>query len=224
MGIKAIQAAVAVNQFFGGLRTYPHNPRHIIRTVADKGKELKELLGIYGIFTMHRLPVHHLVLHGIPHHHIGPDELEKILVARDQHNLVALRGKGPHHRGDDIVRLHPLFLKHQDIRGLDKLSDIWNLELQIVRHGRPVCLIRLIYLMAKNRSAAIEGNCNILRLLFPQEAPDHVDETKNRMGRHSFAVRKGRDCMIGTIDIGTSVNEIYFFFQNVELPSRPRII
>ncbi|EKD33947.1 MAG: hypothetical protein ACD_75C02531G0001 [uncultured bacterium] len=147
------------------------------------------------------LPIHHFILHRVPHHHVRVHQLQEVLVARNQYNRVTQSRKGSHHRGDNIIRLHSILLEHQDIRGFDKFSDIRDLELQIVGHGRPICLVCRVQFMPKNRSSAIEGDSDMLRLFLPHQTSHHVDKAEHRVSGRSLAVRKGHNSMICAINV-----------------------
>ncbi len=87
--------------------------------------------------------------------------MKEILVARNNHHLMALRRHAPGSRGDKVIRLLISLLQGQHTEGSHSLADIAQLLGQIFRHGRPVGLVVFVEQMPEDRPLGIKGHSHI---------------------------------------------------------------
>ncbi len=120
--VDAIERAELLQQLGRRLRSHRWHPRHVVGAIAHQRQQIAHLTRRHPELRLHLRGAVHLVAHRVPQHDAIGHELHQVLVgSHDDHGQAGLLG-ALHHRGDDVVCLHPFALKNSDPVGLDELA------------------------------------------------------------------------------------------------------
>ena len=109
-------------------------------------------------------------------------QLVGVLVARHQQRLVAQLLVAPGHGAQDVVAFPSLHAHDRHVHGLQQLLDDGELHLQVVVHGRTLCLVLLEGLRAERRAACVERADDGIGVRDVDELEQHGDEAEHGVG------------------------------------------
>ena len=107
------------------------------------------------------------------------EQLEKILVSRDDRRVEPRRVRLPRERRDEIVRLDPRLDDHLYPERFGRLEDDGKLLHHLVGHFRTMGLVGGILPVALGLLAAVENDGEVARLVFPDEKEQHAEKTEH---------------------------------------------
>ena len=140
------------------------------------------------------------------HAHPRADELEHVLVRRHEHDLERQVARPIHQRAEDVVGLEA---RHLEERQPERLEQ----RLDVRRSGRrrssgmlgPRLLVGGEALLAKRGTRRIPGDGGVLRVLLPEELPEHGGHAVDRVAGHALGGREVRQGVVGAVEIAGAV-------------------
>ena len=135
------------------------------------------------------------------------DELEKILVARRDHDVVAAIARRAGERADEIVRLPFRRTDHRNAKALEHLVNERYLHDQIVRHRPAIFLVVRILRRAHRLPPLIERNGDAIGIEVLQQHPQRGGEAVDRVGGKTRGVGQIADGEVGAIDVVGAVDD-----------------
>ena len=147
------------------------------------------------------------LLGGVVHGGFRVDDLEEVLVRRDDDGMDAPAARDPGQAGQDVVGLVIRGLVEGDPEGGDELLEDRDLDHEVLGHGLPVGLVVLEGLMAERRPLGVEDDPEIIGLFGPHELPQGAQEAVNGVGGEALGVREPPDGVIGPVKEGIPVDE-----------------
>ncbi len=144
---------------------------------------------------------------GVEHANPPADELEKVLVARDDGHVVALGRRLQRQRPDDIVRLEPLGCQHRHAEGGAGLVDERHLLDQVGRHRRPVGFVVFGEVVAERAAGQVEGGRDGVGLVVGQQLAQHRDETVDGVGRAPVGAGQAADRVVRPVHLRRAVDQ-----------------
>ena len=187
---EGIKRAEFLQQLPGRLFAHPRHTGNVVGGVAHKAQEVHHVLGVDAKALLHLGHPEALIFHGVQDGGVFGHELAQVLVAGDQHHVAALFLVTPRQRAQNVVGLIALQPDGGDVERLDQPVDVWNLHLQVVRHGRSVRLVIRIHFVPERRTALVKSHAEILRLFLLDQLLQHVFEAEHRLRRQSRGGRK----------------------------------
>ena len=139
---------------------------------------------------------------------MGRQELEHILVACDDDNIVPVLLSLVRERADQIVRLMPGLPDGRDVEGLHHAMDVGNLSTHAVRHRRPLRLIGGELRVTQRRTLFVERHDEAIRLLLAHNLQQHRREAEDGVGLEALGIIHRREGEESTIDIGAPIDQI----------------
>ena len=118
------------------------------------------------------------------------DQLEEVLVDRDDRDLEALGARPHRHRPDHVVRLVAGGGHDRHAHRFARLVHPVDLFGEIVGHGRAVRLVVGDELIAKRRAGEIERRGDVLGMVIVDQLAEHRHEDVDRVRRLSFLIRE----------------------------------
>ena len=154
------------------------------------------------------------------------DDLEEVLVRRDDDRLEALAGRPRGQRGQGVVGLVLRELGRGDAQGPEDVLEDRDLDGEVVRHGLAVGLVGLVLLVADGRSLDVEDDAQVVGLFRVDELAQGADEAEDGAGREAGRVGQAPDGVVGAVEEGVPVDEEEPFRTQSYLPSTicPRIV
>jgi len=145
------------------------------------------------------------------------DELQQILIPRDNHDLQGaldgLLGEG----GNDVICLMALPFHARNAMHPHQFLDVGNLYHQVFRHLLAGGLVKLVHGVSVGRARRIEDHAQIVRLLFADHLGEHLRETIDGLGGHSTRIREAPQGIKRPIEVGTPINEVEGFLRRHRL-------
>lgn len=134
-------------------------------------------------------------------------KLRQILVpGRHDHFHAALFG-GNRKRANDVVGLHALDHHQRPAERSHDHVDGLYLFREVIRHGRPVCLVIRVPVVAKCLALGVEYARAILCIDVLSQPPQHVDHSIQRAGWTAVRPAQIRHGVVGPIEIAGSVDQ-----------------
>jgi len=208
VGQQVFQGAELQDEVPGGLLANPRHPGDVVGAVPCQGLYLHHLVGGAAKPLRDLGQSRHLILHGIKQPHLLVDNLHQVLVAGHHRNLHAPFGKAPRQGSDDVVGFVAGQFQGRHLEGSYNLFDEGNLGLQIFRHGGTVGFVLRIDILAKRRTFGVEHHRQVIGPLLPHHLQEHIGEAEHGVGRHPPGIGQLANGIIGTVNIGRSVDEI----------------
>jgi hypothetical protein len=125
---------------------------------------------------------------GAQHAHAPADQLHHVFVAGDDgHVELALIGLA-RECADDVVGFVTRRFEHGQAHGFANFSHVGQLHGEIFGHRRALRLVFGEELVAKRRPGNVEGHADVVRLVFFDQAAQHVGEKIRNFGRQAGRV------------------------------------
>ena len=140
----------------------------------------------------------------------APDELEEVLVSRDDPAFPALGAAAGRGGGDQIVRLPALGAKHGHVERTEHFLDEGDLGMEIFRGLLPGGLVFGVHIVAESLGSGIEYRGEGSRIPLVEEGEEETEKTEGRrdVGAGRIAKRTVHQGEIGTIDDRVGIEEV----------------
>ena len=226
-GIQGVNGMIPLDQGHGGLFPHPLDPGDIVGAVPHQGLQVHNVDGIEAVLLPEGVRGHifgggaaHAGGHQLDGGGIG-DQLERVLVPRDDHRRPAGGGVLYRDGADEIIGLPAVQLIHGDFHGRQHLLQQRHLTGQLVWHPLPLGLIALIGQMAEGGGLSVKGDAQGIRLLLVQQLIQNIQKPKDRIGGLS---RPGGEILAhpikGPVDNGVAIQNHQLFHVGI-LPFPP---
>ena len=201
----AVDAAVFVQPFRGGLRAHLWHAGNVVRAVADERKVIDDLLGQHVELRLDAGAIELGVEHCVDAGDAVVDELRHVLVARRDHDLEPIGRRAFGERADDVVGFDALDSEQRQAESWNRLDQRRDLGAQVVRHRRPMRLVFLEELVTESPPRRVEHDRDELRVLVLEELVQHVEHAKHGSGRHARLGREWRQGVERAVEVGRAV-------------------
>ena len=207
---EAVQRAVLIEPFGGGLRADAADAGYVVGRVADEREIVDDLLRENVELHLDADAIEPRVAHGIDELHLGSHELRHILVAgRDQHRETRL-GAAQRERADHVIGLDARDAQQRQPHRRHRVEQRLHLCAQVVRHRRAVRLVLLEQFVAEGAPRRGEHHGDTLGRLLFDELVEHVEHAEHRTGGVSLGIGQRRQRVKGAIQIRRAVDEDEF--------------
>ena len=208
------------DQLARGLGADAEDARDIVDRIAHQGEHVAYLFRRDAELFLDLLDVDARALHRVEHVDaravLLADELHQVLVGRHDGHVPALCLRGPGIGGDHVVGLDVGLLDAGQREGARRIADQRELGHEVFGRSGPVRLVLVVYLVAERVARLVENHREVRRAfrlveIFGQ-LPQHGGVAVDRADRRAFGVSEGRQSVIGTENVGGSVDEIEVVF------------
>ncbi len=208
----AIEVTILRNPLGRCLWPYFRYAGNIIRGITHECEVINNLVRAHLEFFDHGGFVHVMIIHGVDQADVGIDQLRHVLVSGGNQHLIALFDGFPAHGADNVVRLHSFNADQRQAARPDNRVQWFDLLAQVVRHGRAICLVLRVDVVAEGLALGIEDHANLVGLLILDQLAQHVEYEINDLGRFLIGapqIRTGH--VVGTKQVRAAVNQQQFF-------------
>ena len=217
-GVEVINGAVAPHQGHGRLFSHSLDAWDVVAGVSHEGLQVDDVDGVKAVLLPEHLGGHvpgggaaHAGGHQLDGGGVG-DQLEGVLVSRDDHRLPpgggVLLGDG----ADEVVGLPAVHLVHGNVHGGKDIFQQGHLAGQLLGHPLSGGLVPLVGQMAEGGSLAVKGDAQGVGLPLIQQFIENVQKAKNGVGGLS---RPGGEILAhpvkGPVDNGVAVQDHELF-------------
>jgi hypothetical protein len=224
--IELVERSEFCDQCLRPLLSDAGNAGDVVDRIAPDRHDIDDLFGLDTKRFFHAGSVVHDLASGVVEADPFADELEKILVRSDDHDLVSRLARLAGERADHVVGLVLLTRDDRNSEALDDLADVRNLRREVVRHRLAVFLVVGELFEADGRSTDVESDRDRVRLVFLEQLPQHLNETVDGIRCHARRVRKLPNRVVAAIHVVRAIDQIerrfcshregdYRFGQNV---------
>ena len=209
--VDALHRPVGLQKLRGGLGSDAGHAGDVVGAVAHKPQVVDELGGRHAVALLHLgRPVDGHVRDALLRGHDARQlarQLVGVLVAGDEQGLVSQRLVAGGNGAQNVVALPAGHLHHGDGHGLEQLLNDGKLHVQLLVHGRPLCLVLGHGLDAVHRLAGVEGAHHRVRRGHFDELAEHGEEAEDGVGGGAVLGGHGRlHRMVGTMHERVSVD------------------
>jgi hypothetical protein len=194
------------------LLTDAGNPRDVVHAVAHEGQDVHDPLGRHAPLRLDCGAVEPrgaaALAAGVQHRDVGRDELQEVLVGRDDYHAAALPHRLPRQRCDDVVRLVARHLDHRQPQGVADAPYERDLHGQVRVHGRAVRLVLRVLVVADGRAGRIEEDRDVLRPLVVEELSQHRREAVRRVRGEAPARGEPADRVERPVELAAAVHQV----------------
>ena len=206
---EPIEAAVLRDPLFRRDLPDARHPGDVVGAVSHEGQDVHDLRRRHPEELRHALFVEELLAAGVKHADTGArDELEHVLVRRDDDDVepgfLAPLGERP----DDVVGFVPRHLEDRDPVGRARPADLGDLDAQVLLHGGAVGLVRVVLVVADGPLGPVEGHGEILGRMLAEHLLEHRHEPVDRGGGLALPGRKAADRVVSAVDVGHGIHQV----------------
>ena len=224
------ERAVLRDQLAGGLGADAEDAGNIVHRIAHQRQHVPQLLGRDAEFLDHFVAPDALRFHRVEHVDaaaafdagfqlvIGAlaDQLHQVLVRTDDRDIPALARGGAGIAGDHIVRLDIGLFDDRQGKGAGGIANQRKLRHQILGRIGAVGLVLIVEVVAEGMARLVEDDGKMRRpvrlVKIVGQLPQHGRIAVDRADRRAFRIGQRGQAMIGTKDIGRSVDKIEMLF------------
>ncbi|MCG3778460.1 MAG: hypothetical protein JW388_1181 [Nitrospira sp.] len=181
---------------------------NIVRRIAHKPHDLDNARRLHAETLNTVRFTKPFVFYRIVDAHVGSQELEHILVARDDDDIIPILLRLVREGTDQIVCLMPGLSDGGDVEGIHDAMDIGNLSAHPVRHRWPLRFVVFELRVAQGRPFFVKRHNNSIRLLLANNLQQHRREAEDGVGLKTFGIIHRRQGEEGTIDVRASIDQI----------------
>ena len=207
---QRVQVAIGGDPFLGRDLAHARHPRHVVHAVSHERQDVGDLLRPDPEEFLDARLVQELLAPRVVDADAGRNELEHVLVRRNDDDLEALCRRLLRQRSDDIVRLVARKLQDRDAVRVEHPADVSDLRRQVRGHRQPVRLVLGVCLMPHRPLRAVPGDREVVGGVLAQHLAQHRHEAVDRVGRLSGRGREAGDRVIGAMDVGHRVHQVQF--------------
>ena len=190
---QVVERSVLADQLFRAFLADARHALDVVDGVAHQRHDVDDLVGPDAeLFHDAGRVVPRAVVSGIEHADAVAHELEEVLVHRDDGDVEAIGDGRFDQRADHIVGFVAIGGEDRDAERLAGGVHHRNLPGQLVRHRRAVGLVVGDQVVAEGPARQIERRGDVLRLVLPQQHPEHRDEDVDRVGGLALRVVQQR--------------------------------
>ena len=206
---SSVEAAVFLDPLLCRDLADAGHARDVVGGVAHEGQDVDDLPGRDAEELLDALVVEKLLLARVEDPHAGPlDELEHVLVRRDDDDVEIGCPRRPGERADDVVGLVARQGEDGDPVGLARAADLGDLGGQVLVHRGPVRLVGVVLVVADGLARQVEGHRQILARMLAEHLPQHRHEAVDGVGRPPVPGREAPDRVVRPVDVGHRVHEV----------------
>ena len=213
-GVEVVNGAVAPHQSHGRLFAHTLDAGYVVAGVPHEGLQVDDVDGVKAVLLPEHLGGHvpgggasHTGGHQLDGGSVG-DQLEGVLVSRDDHRLPPGGGIFLGDSADEVVGLPAVHLIHGDVHGGEDILQQGHLAGQLLRHPLPGGLVPLVGQMAEGGGLAVKGDAQGVGLPLIQQFIENVQKAENGVGGLS---RPGGEILAhpvkGPVDNGVAVQD-----------------
>ena len=212
--IDAFNRPVSLEQSRSGLLTDAGDARDLVRTVAAETFEINKLCRCQAVFIFKAccIEIQHFL--GAASRDEDADavvkQLQQVVIAADDHRLVALAGGTGCERADDVIRLIARLFQRDHPHRVHHLPNNRQLASQVLIHLRPAGLVSLIHLVAERRPRRVEDHRDLVRALLLQQCQEHLCQAEHRVRRPAVTRAQMRERVVGPMDETVGIYEQEF--------------
>ena len=220
-GQGRFQAAVFLDQLGRGFRTDAADAGHVVHRIAHQRQHVAHQFGGDAELGDHFRHVDPLVLHRIEHVDAGfdaafmrtaADQLHQVLVGRNDGHVPAPGRGGARIGGDQVIRFQPRHFDALQGKGAGRIADQRELGHQVFGRWRAIGLVLIVDVVAEGHARCVENHAKVSRAVclvqIVRQFPQHGGIAIDRANRRSLRVRQRWKAVIGTENIGRTVNEV----------------
>ena len=186
---KRLQRAVLGDPLRRGLLPHARDAGQVVARVAAQRGEVRILLRGQPVLVEHRLrrePGQLAdALARVEHRDVVADQLQRVAVAGDHQDPVALVLGLRRQRGDHVVGLEPGLGQHRDAQRAEHLLGDVDLTAELVGGGRSARLVLGVLLQPERLPGHVERRGDVAGLLVAQQVDQHRGEPVHRVGGQS---------------------------------------
>ena len=211
--VNGLDRSEPCNEILCRLLSDTRHTGDIVRTVAHESFQIDHADGIKAVLraehlgrVFHRLRLSHAGLNVADVGRVR-NELEAVLIARDDDALPPGALAALADRAEQIVRLIPLQLQTAHAHGVKRLLQQRHLHGQLLRHRLALRLVAVVLFVAERRRAQIERDAQRLRHLQLQHALQDGQKAVHTVGgravrrvEHPHAVKRAVDDAVAVKD------------------------
>ena len=209
IGHDVVERAVFLQEFGGCLQTDAGDSGHVVHRVANERLQVDDLLRRNAPVLEQCLAIEDCPLAQVVKADAVVDQLPAILVVGADKDIDAAAGRGRRHRGNNIIRLIARLAEDRQPHGFQQPIDLGNLQLKIIRRGRPVGLVVGIDGVAEGWARLVESAQEVVRLLLGTEEKQVAREAEQGIGRQSGRAAHRRNGVKNLKDERVSIDQIH---------------
>ena len=158
VGDDAVERAVLLKPFDGGLGAAFLDPGDAVNGVADQGQIIDDPARWHAELGRDASLVEQFVAHRVVPAHLRPDQLGEVLVAGGNQGIQAVNRSSRGQRADHVVGLDAVDHQQRPAGSLDRGVNGFDLADQILRHWRPVRLVFRVPVVAEGLALGVEDD------------------------------------------------------------------
>ena len=206
---QPVEAAVLLDPLLGRDLAHARHAGDVVGRVAHERQDVDHLAGRDAEELLDPLVVEELLLARVEDAHAGAlDQLQHVLVGRDDDDVEARRPRRMGERADHVVGLVAGHLEDRDPVGLARSADLGDLGGQVLVHGGPVRLVAVVLLVADGLLRPVEGDRQVLARMLAEHLLQHRHEAVDGVGRPAGLGREAPDRVVSAVDVGHRVHEV----------------
>ena len=179
---QRVERAPGGDEIARALLTDTRHTLHVVDGVAHQGQHVHHLLGRHAELLLHaRRVVPGAVIARVEDPDVLLHQLVEVLVAGDDHHVVAVGHAAHGHGADHVVGFITLAGDDRHAQRLAGLMHERNLACEVVRHRRAVRLVVGSQVVAERAAGEIERGGDVRRCLLLDQLPEHVHEDVDRI-------------------------------------------